>query len=45
MNTTDGRVFINMTTITENYGDGVHYREGYDESWHFTISGKHQIIL
>ncbi|VBB30847.1 unnamed protein product [Acanthocheilonema viteae] len=34
MNTTDGRVFINMTTISGNYGDGIHYREGYDELWY-----------
>ncbi|VDM08815.1 unnamed protein product [Wuchereria bancrofti] len=38
INTTDGRVFINMTTITGNYGDGIHYREGYDTSWHSAIS-------
>uniref|UniRef100_A0A1I7V5P0 Beta_helix domain-containing protein n=1 Tax=Loa loa TaxID=7209 RepID=A0A1I7V5P0_LOALO len=38
MNTSDGRVFINMTTISGNYGDGIHYHEGYDESWYSTIS-------
>ncbi|VDM96891.1 unnamed protein product, partial [Onchocerca ochengi] len=38
MNTTDGRVFINTTIITGNYGDGIHYREGYDTSWYHTIS-------
>uniref|UniRef100_A0A915PUQ6 SRCR domain-containing protein n=1 Tax=Setaria digitata TaxID=48799 RepID=A0A915PUQ6_9BILA len=39
MNTTDGRVFINMTTIAGNYGDGIHYCQGYGAFWDLVTSG------
>lgn len=45
INTTDGRVFINMTTISGNYGDGVHYREAYDQSWYLEMFGKYLVVL